>query len=1533
MRATLPTYFRSILGILFLLSAIVPTRSAQILGSPPDATPRRCIGTLPVGPSGMPGSGDTLIIPQGCVTTLDGDLWLPDGAVLIVERGATLLIPASTCLESHGTLINDGTIRNSGHLVNHGLVRNTSLIVNQGGSIDTRGRFVHAPGAMIANRDGGRFTQLPAGPDGVASVLTDGIALPQQPPSIPATPIAARDRSDDADPDIEAEAIEEQAQEIEERVRYDFDQLKDPKTGLIPRHIRQREYEFAKDLPVHEARRGKGPFIQTANTYSQLGPNNLGGRTRAIAFDKTNASVMLAGCVSSGIFRSVNGGTTWTNVTQAGQVHNITAIAQDPRSGSESTWYYGTGEALGNSAGATSAFYLGQGIFKSTDNGLTWTQLSLTSSTLESFDSPFDIVHRIAVDPTNGYVYAAAQRVIERSTDGGTTWSPVLGELGGSTSSGVTDIVITDGGRLYASFAGTAGTNSGSGLPAGTDMEGVWTSTSGAAGTWTRIAGGGAPTGWNATGAYGRVVLAFAPSNQNILYAMYYTSNSPNCPSASVEADFFKYDQSITTWYDRSANLPNETGCLSGNDPFAVQGGYDLVIAVKPDDPDFVVIGGTNAYRSTNGFATTGATTRIGGYATASSYALYANHHPDVHALVFSPSSSSVLVSGDDGGIQETSDITAGTVAWTSINNDYVTYQYYYVALDPTIGSLNCIGGAQDNGTTASTGSTTFSPIWSGDGVSVGISDNNTYQYVGSQNGSISRRFSGDANGVGTSIQPNTASGGLFVTYFLLNPDNTEQLWYASSNKLYRTTAASTVTTNSWTTMTGVGLAVSGNITALATSRGIYTTSHRLYIGSSSGQLLRLNDPANAVAGASPTAITGGWSGNVIWIAVDPTDDKKVMVTLSNYGVTSIYYTSDASVASPTWTAVEGNLTLPSVRCCAIVPRNGYPTEYYVGTSVGLYSTDNLNGASTVWSQEGASTIGRAVVRSLAYRPIDNRLLIGTHGDGMFYADIPDPAQLPREWRGKTSTAWATTTNWNHGAVPSGSDDALLPSSGVTNEASITTAAAVNNLTIQSGRTVTVSNTGSLTVNGNLSSAGTLAINGTLTPAATTIVSGAGTLNGSGTVKVTRSGSPSDDFADQFTIATKTISGLTVEFNGASAQNSATSPFGGLKINNGAGVSLQAATGVNGTLTLTNGLLNLGGSHLTLAATSTIGGTPTASAMVVPTGAGELRKTFTGAGSFTYPVGDNTGTPEYSPVTLNFTSGTFSSAYAGVKLVNAKHPNSTAVSDYLTRYWTVSQSGISSFSCAATFTYADGDIVGTESNLFLGKYDAPTWTKLNAANASLNQLTGTVANFSDFTGSDAGALPVELVLFTASLRGAHVTLRWKTATEQDNVGFAVERSRDGVRWEERGFVAGHGTVNTPQVYQSEDELPLAEDAPHGWQYRLRQIDRDGRQTYSPVVTVNPTAASASMTLLPAYPNPLHGGASGTITFNLPYAQPVRLTLYDLRGAVVARLFASSALDAGQHAVPLDASRLVSGTYICELRGESGVDRTTLRIIR
>jgi len=219
----------------------------------------------------------------------------------------------------------------------------------------------------------------------------------------------------------------------------------------------------------------------------------------------------------------------------------------------------------------------------------------------------------------------------------------------------------------------------------------------------------------------------------------------------------------------------------------------------------------------------------------------------------------------------------------------------------------------------------------------------------------------------------------------------------------------------------------------------------------------------------------------------------------------------------------------------------------------------------------------------------------------------------------------------------------------------------------------------------------------------------------------------------------------TIELSGTSLQTiSGPNLIQNLTVNNPGGIVVSGSYDqhVNGTLTLTSGNIKPGSTNLVLGPSAVISGTPSSSNMIIADGSGQLRKNFPSGftGSFIFPVGDSTGTPEYSPLTLNFTGGTFGNGnYAGVNLVNAKYPNDSITGSYLKRYWTISQSGISSFTCNAIFQYVTADVNGSENSLYCTKVNPSPWNTYSAANTGTHQLTANgLTTFGTFTGSRGG---------------------------------------------------------------------------------------------------------------------------------------------------------------------------------------------------
>jgi parallel beta-helix repeat protein len=258
------------------------------------------------------------------------------------------------------------------------------------------------------------------------------------------------------------------------------------------------------------------------------------------------------------------------------------------------------------------------------------------------------------------------------------------------------------------------------------------------------------------------------------------------------------------------------------------------------------------------------------------------------------------------------------------------------------------------------------------------------------------------------------------------------------------------------------------------------------------------------------------------------------------------------------------------------------------------------------------------------------------------------------------------------------------------------------------------------------------------------------------------------------------------------------------------------------------------------------------------------------------------------------------------------NPPAPLQGSYANAYATITATGGSGYTYDVTFGYSPA-ILGTipfESDLALAKRDGSVWTAFipstvdTAANTvGYAGLTG----FSDFTfTSVTSPLPVELVAFSASLRGAAVDLAWRTASESNLAHFAVERRSAGGGWEEIGLVTARGTTDKPASYGFTDgALPAGDLA-----YRLRMVERDGTFSYSDELLVR-RAPVKGFALLGNYPNPFN--PSTRIAFAIPDERHVALRVFDASGREVETLV-SSTLPAGMHTVAFFARNLPSGVY-------------------
>ena len=782
------------------------------------------------------------------------------------------------------------------------------------------------------------------------------------------------------------------------RLHQEFLMLRDPATNRIPENMRVRELEYAKTLPKSTAigfYHGKPEFNGQALQWIERGPNNTAGRIRALGIDirTTGTPTLIAGAVSGGIWKSIDGGTTWIKKTVLSELHSVTCIAQDTRPGHQDTWYYGTGEFIGNSAATTGAPYLGDGVYKSTDNGETWSPLPATQvGGSTQFTSDWQYVYSVAVHPQTGTVYAATTGGIYRSDNGGTSWTNVLDA---ATQNPIkTDVTIAADGTVYTAASSDAGS-----------IKGIRKSVNDG-GSFSDVTPG-------LPDNYGRTVITTAPSNSGVVYFL-----TEGISGGTTEPDvhghqLWRTANAGTGWQNISFVIPENTAPALDN--FSTQSGYDMMLAVKPDNPNFLIVGGVSLFKIhdvTNDVQSL-AEKHIGGYGIAANGTINAvgdfmNHHPDQHTGVFKPGNPNEFYCGNDGGVHHTLNITAtpGAAFWqTPMRSTLNITQLYSVTIDKSAaGSPFIAGGFQDRGNwMARTDGAlqNWQEISGGDGAYAEIDPTGTYVFQSVTEGELFRYLKSNTtspipDNQLKGMKPAGLANPLFLTPFDVDDNSGDIIYLSGGNSSVSTTSGVWRTTNgtsetpAWTYFTNSEV-TDEQVTAIQASKS--NATNVLYYGTSGGKLFKIENANTADAGTvQPTDITGtGFpQGYINSIAIHPENASIVTVAFTNYNVNRIWHSTDGGTS---WTSVSGNLNnqnAPSVRWVETFVVNSV-VHYVLATSTGVYFTTELNGNNTVWTQEAVHSIGNVVVMMLDFRPSDNTLVAATHGRGVWQASVPEP--------------------------------------------------------------------------------------------------------------------------------------------------------------------------------------------------------------------------------------------------------------------------------------------------------------------------------------------------------------------------------------------------------------------------------------------------------------------------------------------------------------------------------------------------------------
>lgn len=781
------------------------------------------------------------------------------------------------------------------------------------------------------------------------------------------------------------------------RTEYFHKMLRDPKTKQIPDNVRVRELNTAQQL------RERFPSNKRKANWTAIGPDNVGGRTRALAIDVRDSNTIIAGGVTGGIWKSTDGGLSWGAKTDPSEPYSVTWVTQDPRPGNQDTWYYGGGEWTGNSTFGSSGYitgnlYTARGIYKSTDNGETWTLVPNTAdNTITRIATKgFEFIQKIVISPTTGTVIAATNIYgLARSSAGADIFSFTYGRRLDFIYS---DVAVNSNG-VFLGVCSTA-----SFANANTFAPGVVISTNDGQ-NWTNITPADFP------GIHERSVVTFAPSNPNRAYIMTYTGEALTGFENREDVRMFKVDIDPNggnhTFTDVSANMPpfdNSTGA------FITQGNYNMTLKVKPDNPDFVLFGGTNLHRTTDGFATpvSSLSDWIAGYGPreGEGISFYENHHPDQHNIAFDPSNPNRVFSSHDGGISVTNNINAAEVTWEYRVDGYITTQFYAATINATAGDPRAMGGTQDNGTpflATNIGIGSLGDVSSGDGGPGYFGTD--FMYVSRQVGDILRiPYTTQDDLPGVLIPdfsdfafcfPEDESNQSFIHPFVIDPVTEEVMFYPGSNNMWRNRTLKAPYVDDrvpgFEPVVSLDMPADYTITALEMT---IAPAGRLYYAGYNGDnaplLYRVDDPyadvPTAINISSPLWSEGTWPND---IAVNPANGDEIMLVISNYETESLFYSSDGG---SNWSAVGGNINSafgafgPSVRAAEILPKQDGSRDFIVGTSTGIYTTNAMNGGGTVWTPEGTGVFSTAVVSSLDSRASDGRVVAGTHGLGMYEA-------------------------------------------------------------------------------------------------------------------------------------------------------------------------------------------------------------------------------------------------------------------------------------------------------------------------------------------------------------------------------------------------------------------------------------------------------------------------------------------------------------------------------------------------------------------
>jgi len=705
--------------------------------------------------------------------------------------------------------------------------------------------------------------------------------------------------------------------------------------AIMPAQGHYRAFEYSK------SNLQKSPAAShTAEPWQLLGPKNVGGRTNALAFNPLNPNTIYAGAASGGLWRSYTGGVgveAWEYIDTGFPVLGVSAIAIDPLD--SNAIYIGTGEVYGyqNSLGGvtvrTTRGSYGIGILKTLDHGATW------SKSLDWSQDQRRGVQALALNPAkSAIIYAGTTEGTFKSMDAGASWElvhDVVMAMDIDLNPFNPDLVFVACGDL------------------GSPGAAVYRSKNAGA-SWERLTNG-LPVNYT-----GKTLLDIYAGDPNIIYA-------------DVANDFrsvgiYRSTNGGDTW-ERRSNL----------DLAQYQGWYSHFVVVDPANPDVVIAGGIDLWKSIDGGRTFARKSNwaawqfgvvpIGGPEGPANYS-----HADHHAALYHPFAPGVVYFTNDGGVFRSLD---NGETFEGVNGGYATTQFYNGFSCARSDSNLALGGLQDNSTVVYEGTAAWRRVIGGDGCWTAIDQQNHNIVYGEAQQlnlfkSLQRGHEDSWFSVSSGIFTRSSAG--FVAPFILSPSD-PQVLYAGTNRVYQSTDAA----SSWLATNGDRVLDGNPILCLAMSA---TNTDTVFAATSP-----INNSAHVFrtinGGLTWEDVTGDLPNRYpMDLAVDTNDSRKVYVVFSGFGASHLFKSNDAGLS---W--IDISASLPDVPSSAVTVDPLFPERIYFGNDLGVYVSSNAGASWQEWREGLPSAV---LVMDLTISPSHRKLRVATHGNGVWERALLD---------------------------------------------------------------------------------------------------------------------------------------------------------------------------------------------------------------------------------------------------------------------------------------------------------------------------------------------------------------------------------------------------------------------------------------------------------------------------------------------------------------------------------------------------------------